>query len=74
MSAISKLKVSARAQENATLMRIIMYSMQNKNLLPSYVEKGGVLVVVTGCKSTWLLPRVQPDELACGARKRALKA
>ena len=74
MSAISKLKVLARAQENVTLMRIIMYSMQNKNLLPSYAETGGVLVAKTGCKSTWLLPRVQPDEPAYGARKRARKA
>ena len=67
MSAISKLKVSARAQDYATLMRIIMYSMQNKNLLPSFAKTGGVLVAVIGCKSTRLLPRVQPDEPTCGA-------
>ena len=67
MSAISKLKVLARAQEYVTLMRITMYSMQNKNLLPSYAETGGVLVAVTGCKSTRLLPRVHLDEPACGA-------
>ena len=56
MSAITKLKVSARVQKYATLRRHIMYSKSNKNLLPSCAETGGVRVVVIGCRSTQLLP------------------
>ena len=52
MSTITKLKVSARTQNYATLKRHIIYSKLNTNILPSCAETGGVRVAMIGCIST----------------------